>query len=165
MALITEDGTARADAESFASVAAADAFHLSRGNVSWAAIATVDKEAALRRATDYLGQEYAMRWRGVRLTTTQALDWPRFNVQIEGRPYSYLLPNIVPPQVVQACCELSIRALSGPLAPDVGRVVKEKTTGPIKTVYADGAPPYTQFRSVGLLLAPLLGSKLKMVRG
>ena len=78
MSLIVEDGTGRADAESYASVSVADAYHTARGNTAWAALATTAlKEAALRKATDYLGQTYGLRWKGYRMTTTQALDWPR----------------------------------------------------------------------------------------
>ena len=72
MALITEDGTGRADAESYCSVAAADAHHAARGAAAWAALTTEAKEQALRRATDYMGQIYGPLWAGHRSLPTQA---------------------------------------------------------------------------------------------
>lgn len=171
MSLITEDGTGRADAESFASLAAADAYHASRGNVAWAGALAADKENALRRATDYAEQEYRSKWRGARMSLTQSLSWPRLNVQLDdvgyGRIAAYVQPNTVPPQVVQACCELAIRALQGPLAPDLQRQIIAETTGPIRTEYAVGAPEYVRYRAVDLLLKPLLASSgmgIQMVR-
>ncbi|HEX5126495.1 MAG TPA: DnaT-like ssDNA-binding protein [Rhodocyclaceae bacterium] len=171
MSLITEDGTGRADAESFASLAAADAYHASRGNVAWAGALTADKENALRRATDYIGQEYRTKWKGRRTTMTQALDWPRYEVKLDdvgfGRYAAYVQPTIVPAQVVQACCELAIRALSGPLAPDLQRQIIAETVGPLRTEYAAGTPEYVRYRSVDLLLKPLLASSgmgIQMVR-
>lgn len=162
MPLITEDGSGRADADSFASLAVADAYHVTRGNVSWAGTMMADKEAALRRSTDYMEQEYRTKWRGARLSLAQALAWPRLNVQLDdvgyGRISAYVPPNTVPVQVSQACCELAFRALSGPLAPDLERQVIAKTIGPIRTEYAAGSPEYVRFRAIDLLLKPLLSS-------
>ena len=58
MTLIVEDGASRADAESLASVEQADLHHSSRGNARWASLTVMEKEQALRRATDYVGQMY-----------------------------------------------------------------------------------------------------------
>jgi hypothetical protein len=82
MALIVETGQAGSTSESFASVADADLYHSNRGNTAWAAIAsTALKEAALRKATDYMEQSYRLRWLGYRHTEAQALSWPRDEVQ------------------------------------------------------------------------------------
>ncbi|HWH74773.1 MAG TPA: DnaT-like ssDNA-binding protein, partial [Methylibium sp.] len=86
MALEVEDGTAKSDAESYVSVAEASAYHSLRGNTLWATMSEGEMEAALRRATDYLVQTYRDQWAGYRATTTQALDWPREEVQIKDAP-------------------------------------------------------------------------------
>ena len=39
MSIVTEDGSGRADAETFISVADASAYHADRGNAAWAALA------------------------------------------------------------------------------------------------------------------------------
>ena len=52
MSLVVEDGTGKADAESYISVADADTYHSNRGNTDWAALTTTEKEQLLRGATD-----------------------------------------------------------------------------------------------------------------
>ena len=171
MSLIVEDGSARADAESFASVDQADAHHTARGNSLWLTITATEKEQALRRACDYMEQMYRTKWKGARLTVTQSLDWPRIDVQLDdvgvGRLAAYVPTNVVPVQVVQACCEMAFKAAQGELAPDLQRQVIAKTVGPIRTEYAQGTPEYVRYRSIDLLLRPLLqagGTGAQLVR-
>jgi hypothetical protein len=162
MTLIVESGAALPDAESYASVAQADAYHEARGNSQWSLLSDVEKEHALRRATDYMLQMYRTKWKGLRANLSQALDWPRFNVQLEdvgfGQFMAYVPVNTVPQQVIQATAEMALRAAAGELAPDLQRTVAEKTIGPIKTVYAAGAPEYVRYRAIDNLLKPLLAS-------
>lgn len=166
MALVVEDGTGKADAESFISVADALAYHEARGNAAWAAVATdTVREQLLRKATDYMEFAYGQRWKGVRTTTTQALSWPRSGVFINDN----LIPsNVVPTAVQRACAELALRAVSGDLAPDLGAQVKSETVGPLATTYADGARQQTKYQAVDSILSGLLdGSSgmIKLVRG
>jgi hypothetical protein len=171
--LIVEDGTGRADAESYCSVADADKFHMARGNESaWVDLDTDVKEQYLRAATDYMLQMYRSRWKGCRRIITQALDWPRYSVELSDvgmGPYrAYEKTDIVPALVRDACATLALKAKSGELAPDLKRTVKQKTIGPITTIYADGAPEYVRYRAIDLMLAPYLcgsGTSGRMVRG
>jgi hypothetical protein len=170
MSLIVESGTGLADAESLASVADADTYHSSRGNVLWSSMTTEEKEQALRRGTDYLAI-YRTKWKGRRASLTQALDWPRYDVQLDdvgfGRYAAYVPVNTVPKEVVQATCSMALKAAGGELAPDLQRQVIEETTGPIKTKWAEGSPEYVRYRAVDLLLKPLLelgGMGVKLVR-
>jgi hypothetical protein len=168
MALVTEDGTAKADAESYASLADADAYFTGRGNATWAALSTEAKEQALRKATDYMGQVYRMRWAGYRKTDTQALDWPRYAVP---KPdfyayYAYYGEDDVPAEVVRACCELAVRASASDLAPDVGRRKLREKVDVIEVEYDPSAAAYTTYRAIDALLAPLLtaGGSARVVR-
>lgn len=170
MSLIVETGQGGADSESYISVAACLAYHAKMGNDQWATITTTQQEQALRRATTYM-QIYRPRWKGVRTSQTQALDWPRYSVQLPDVGYgsvaAYVPWTVVPIEVQNACAELALRASAGPLAPDLKRTVKEKTIGPITTVYADGAPEYVRYREVDHMLAPYLagsGTSGRMVR-
>ena len=52
--LIIETGTGAPDAESYASIAAADARCASLGLTAWAALAEADKEIALRKAMIFM---------------------------------------------------------------------------------------------------------------
>jgi hypothetical protein len=161
MTLIVEDGTARVDAESYASVAETSTYFQNRGQGdAWDKID--EQEAALRLATTYMEEAYRMRWKQYRVTSTQALSWPRAWVTLPDAPYgygsqaAYVPNNVVPKEVKQACMELALRAGTGDLAPDLERAAKVERIGPIEVQYDDSSPYYTQFRSIDLLLAPYL---------
>lgn len=164
MALVVEDGSGLPDAEAYCSAADADEFHATRGNAAWAARSTEAKEQALRRATDDMLQQYSGRWKGERISASQALDWPRDGVVIDGFE---LRSDEVPAAVVRACAELALRALSGALTPDEGPGVKSKTVGPIEIVYQDGARDEKRYLAVENLLRPYLrgaASQITLVR-
>lgn len=107
MALVTEDGTGLANAESYLSVSDADTYWSNRGDTVWSAAATANKEEALRRATQYLDSTF--RWVGVLKDLDQALGWPRSGAEDhEGRD----LVDQVPTLLEQATAELAKAALS-----------------------------------------------------
>lgn len=152
MSLIVETGTGIANAESYISVVDATNYHAARGNAAWAALASdTEREQLLRKATDYMQSFYAGRWKGVRLTGTQSLDWPRSAVVVDGYQVAFL-----PADVAKACAELALRAAAGDLAPDVGAQVVSKTVGPISVTYAAGARQSTAFKAVDQLLGRYL---------
>jgi hypothetical protein len=126
MSLTVEDGTGLADADSYVSVAQADAYHSAMGNSGWSG-ETVALEAALRRATQYIDARYT--FRGVRLNPAQALAFPRVtDCAAAAWP---------PRNLVAACAELALRALSGALVADEDPVaVTKEVVGPIEVDYA-----------------------------
>lgn len=164
MSLIVEDGTAKADAESYVSVAEASAYHAARGNAAWAALASdTVREQLLRKATDYMLQYYRSMWKGLRSTVTQALDWPRANVELSdmGTYYGYgaiVANNVVPLEIRTACADLALIAATDELAPNIGQLVRREKIGPIETEYAENAPAYTIYRAVAMKLAPYVGT-------
>lgn len=120
--LVVEDGSCRPDAESYASVAVADAYHQARGNPGWTGVARQTgadavKEAALRKAASYLDGTYRARYVGRKRSGEQALAWPRISaVDTDG----WILPiDSVPPAMVRAACEVALRAMGGDIQPDV----------------------------------------------
>lgn len=151
MALVVEDGTGRADAESYCSVAAATAYHAARGNAAWAALAddTV-REQLLRKATGFMA---SYGWKGTRVAGAQALDWPRIGVAANG----FLVPSdVVPLAVQQACAELALRAASADLAPDLGPLATRVKVGPIEEEYAEGGRQSTVYVAVSIMLGAYL---------
>lgn len=152
MALVTEDGTGLADAESYSSVSTADDYFADRGNTAWVELETSAKEAALRLATDYMGAAFGRLWRSERLTDTQALDWPRLGWA--G----------VPVPVVRSCCELALRASAGPLMVDEGPQVASEQVGPIAVAYAEGARQNARYAAVWAMLGPYLNPHLVVER-
>lgn len=161
MSLIVEDGTGLSTAEAYISVADADAYFLARGNAAWAALTDATaKEAALRLGADYMEGAYGQRWKGCRISQTQALSWPRDGVVVDG----YTLPDDeVPLQVARANAELALRASAGTLLADQGAQVTQETVGPISVTYADGARQGMAYKQVDAMVASLLAYGLGQV--
>lgn len=154
MALIVEDGTGLASAESYASVAEAKAYWTARvpkfGDIS--ALSDVTIEGALREATQYIDGRY--RFRDVRLLTTQALSFPRSAaaVDYDGQPIPAL-----PARVKSSTIELAFVASDGTdllPASDRGGLIKSETIGPLSTTYMDSAPPGPAYLTVDNFLRP-----------
>lgn len=136
MALTLETGALVPNANAYVAIADCDAYHVDRGNDAWGTASDAQKTAAIINATAYLDGKYRARWRGWRVSLSQSLEWPRYNVDIPGGgPAGFAgLSNWVPsdsiPRLLQdAVCELALRALSGPLAADItpaDRVARKK---------------------------------------
>lgn len=157
--LTNETGAGLAEAESYASIVQADARCASLGLTAWAALAETSKEIALRRATLFMAT-YRTRWAGCRVYQRQALDWPRYNVFVDG----FTVPSTaVPVDVVNACIDLAVRAGNGEdLLPDLdtgSNAIKKDKTGPLETEYFQNTTDARErFVAVDALLAPYFGS-------
>lgn len=156
MSLTVETGTGSASAESYISIADATTYHAARGNAAWAALATdALREAALRKATEYMVNTYRNRWQGTRKTENQALCWPRYSVVVEG----YLIDDASVPEIVKrACAELALKASAADLAPDLTQGVISEQVGPIAVTYDKNSPQATRYRAIDAMLAPFLQS-------
>jgi hypothetical protein len=164
--LIVENGTGLANAESYISVAEANAYHAARGNTNWATISTGEAEQALRRATDYIEQVYRLRWQGNRVNSTQALSWPRAFVQPMDYQFSstafflgglyYLPADEVPQEVKHACAEMAFKAAGGELASDLTQGVIREKVDVLEVQYDPNSPQYTRYRAIDNLLRPFL---------
>jgi hypothetical protein len=161
MSLVVETGAGLANAESYASVAQADARMSGFGNDTWATLTTAEKEEALRRATTYMTAAYRENWVGRRNNLTQALEWPRYGVSVEGWPVSV---TVVPPDVVNACIDLAFKAAAGDLAPDLAPTIIREKTGPLETEWNRFSPSFVQFRAIDMMLSPYLTSSNSMAR-
>jgi hypothetical protein len=166
MPFVVETGAGLSTANSFASVAAADAYVAERGVTGWAGLLTADKQAALVKATDYLEASYRASWDGFRVSGTQALSWPRSDVIVDEFPVP---ANIVPLVVVNACIEMALRAVAGTtLIEDQGQLVIRERVDVIETEYAPFSDPSVKYPFVSRMLAPYLlsssGSGFAQVR-
>lgn len=161
MSLIVEDGSGVAGAESYISVAAADTYFNNVGSDAWAGLSTTEKEQALRKATLYISGEFRDRWAGVRVSATQALDWPRYLVPVRDAPggtrYPTFYPNTTVPLGVQyACAEAAVRASAGDLAPDLTRGVLTETVGTLSVEYDPNSPELPRYHAIERMLTPYL---------
>lgn len=157
MAIVVEDGTGKADAASFATVAAFKAHCDARG-VTYGSDATIEQR--LRVGFDYMIQAYRTRWAGYRSTTTQAGDWPRYDVPRRDLGLSaYYASNVIPAEIVQANILLAVRATPGEdLTPDETQAIKREKVGPIETEYQDFSSSGVSYPAVDKLLAPFLAN-------
>jgi hypothetical protein len=163
--LITETGAALANAESYCTVAFATDYHSARGNAAWLSLAddTV-REALLRKATDAMLALYRERWKGVRATATQALDWPRLDVVVDTYARA---ADEVPQEVQKACAILALKAISGDLDPDPTQATKKKKVASLEVEYYEPAQALRLHKSVTDLLSPFLtgaGMSIRLVR-
>lgn len=172
MALIVETGQVVAGANCYVSLEDCTSYHQLRGNSAWTG-ADTDKETAIVRAAQYLN---GLNWQGYKTNFRNPLAWPRNEVVLEGGNYlsypdysdSYFPSNEVPQEVIDANCELALRALTSNLNPDLdrgGMIIREKVDV-LETEYAPGAPPGWTRPTVDTLLAPYLmaASSIRLVR-
>ena len=164
MALVIEDGTIIAGAESYVDVTSADTYHSNRSNAAWAAATTANKEAALRKAAAYLDGHYRNRWKGCRVQTLiQPLEWPRESVVVQG---GYTFPsNSIPQRLKDAQCELALRALSGDLATDAANNVRREKIDVIETEYFAGTTNQVVYTAVEQLISDYLKNSNNLMRG
>ena len=117
LALIKEDGTGKADADTYADVADGDAYH--EGHLyatAWTGASADQKAAALVMATRLIDGEY--QFQGKQTTDSQSLSWPRCRCVDPDRDAAatigrlpvrenWLPENLVPKQVMAATCEMA----------------------------------------------------------
>jgi hypothetical protein len=133
MALIKEDGTIVADANSYADEADADAYQADRGRVGWLDATTEVADAALVRATDYIEGRFGLKFIGQRIGDVQTLSWPRKNAVYvaTGNPFP---DDEVPVDIVNACI-LYADQIIGPDGDDLEAMTELSV---IPTVSPDG---------------------------
>lgn len=136
MAIVVEDGTGLADANSYVSIAYADSYFYDRGNSVWDTYTPENKAQALILATEYLDMYY--NYTGYKSSSTQALDWPR--------DYAYDVDSNeitdIPVTLKKMTCEAAVRAIASELQPDLesGRTIqREKIANAVEVEYAEGS--------------------------
>jgi hypothetical protein len=153
MALIIETGTGGSTSQSYATVAYALSYHEARGNNTWATITTLQQEQALIRACDYIEQVYGQTWQGFRVNSTQALSFPRSSVFIHG----YLkASDEIPTILINAQCEMALKAAQGELLPDLERGVTREKVGSLEVEYDRYSPQSKRYLVIDNLLKPLM---------
>lgn len=165
MALTVETGAGLSNAESYISVSDANAYVAAYkgANATWDAASTSTKEIAARQATQYLDGCFS--WDGVASTTTQALRWPRIGAYNEN---GLSLDATVPTKLAQACAEVMYLIVTGEtITTNVSRGdrVKRSQVDVISIEYEDGAPQQPSFPQVNRLVAGLVISSNRVIRG
>lgn len=141
MSLIVEDGTIVTGAESYVTLAAADAY-LQRAakGAEWAAKPDATRENLLVQAARII--DATVTWAGTKASFTQPMQWPRVNVPYDGVDPSgfpgtvpavrsgYYPESTIPPEVKQAQMEMAILQMEGDrAAPWDGSGIKRVNLG------------------------------------
>lgn len=135
MDLVIEDGTARSDSNSYATVADLRAYAQLRG----ATVPTKDTdcEVLLIKAMDKM-ESARDHYQGMLTKRTQALALPRSGMYIDNWP---VLSTEIPRQAIQAQCAFAIEAQTTDLLPTTAAnssgPVTNKTVGDISISYAN----------------------------
>jgi hypothetical protein len=153
LVLIKEDGTGRVDANAYADVADADAYH--EGHLyatAWTAATPEQKATALVMASRLIDSLY--QFGGTRVSLEQGLQWPRYGcydpdnaeggLYVAGVSYRlqgssglrYVPDNIVPLGVRNATCEMARELIvADRTAAPVGEGLKYQNVGSTQTGY------------------------------
>jgi hypothetical protein len=133
MALILIATPGASDANAYATVAEADAYHEAHlYATAWTGATTQQKEIALVMATRWLDAK--CRWRGTATSDTQALGWPRYDVLDPNTGYS-LAWDAIPRQVREATAEAARTLLQGDRTADndvEAQGLKRLKAGPVE---------------------------------
>lgn len=171
MTIVVEDGTVGAAGSprpnSYVTVDEFTTFNELRGLTDVAESDDDDKESALIKAADYLGQKYRLMWKGSRIEAFQPLDWPRRGVDVPdffdpffkqtNVPISFhdtlFVPEDVVPQEVKDAQMLIANATysggvsSGVLQPALGRTTKREKLGDLEVEYMDALDGHTRIET------------------
>lgn len=152
MALDSTVGGANAD--TYGTIAEADAYFAGRQTSAWAADITA-KELALRAAATYLDNAYKGRWKGQRATELQTRSWPRYDaVDADGYVISW---TAIPLNLKRAQFEAAKLLAAGTvLEATVARTVKSERIGSIAVEYSDGAAQTAQYPQITNYLSDLV---------
>jgi len=150
-------------ADSYTSVAAADTYHMARGNELWGNADGTTREVALVRACDYLERGYGRLWQGARTTLEQRLSFPRFGI-------GNLRSTEIPSWMIEAQCEAALLELKRPgclsESWNEGGSLAGEREGEISKSYRPGIETLRKFPPIYGILAPHIRnpSQVKMER-
>ena len=146
--IIVEDGTGKADSNSYITESGLTAYATDRG-ISF----SVSTAVLLIQAMDFIEQQS---FKGDKLTGAQALVWPRGNVSLDG--YAVATDSI-PKLLADALCEvaMAIDVGSNPLA-TIGRAVKREKIDVIEVEYMDKAADQPWLTAAHAKLSKLIKS-------
>lgn len=167
MAIVVEDGTGLADANSYISTDYLIAYAIDTGQTD--ALSGGDPAAAAIRATTWIEGNFRSQFPGTPVNgRDQALHFPAED-GIDANGYD-IPSDEVPVEVQKATAEAALRELAsaGSLSPDqaVGSsVVKREKVGSLEVEYAvadGGIPAAPWFPTIAGILAPLIGGTSPM---
>ena len=153
MALIIEDGSNVANANSYVTLTEVRAYALARGVTL--SIIDSDVEVLVIKAMDYL-ESLRNKYQGTKTYTDQALQWPRENVYIDGiLQANDSIPELLKDAECRAVMEINNEI--DLLPTETGLGIKKEVVGPIEMEYfKDIGITGSVSAALNALLEPLL---------
>lgn len=158
MALIIEDGTIVAGANSYVTDVEYVAYALARG-ISLSVDQTV-RETDLVSGRDNLDYNYEHKLQGERVSCEQELAWPRYDVYLHG---CYIASNSIPDQLKSAQMELAIESQNNILYKSTDGEVKKKSSqvGSLKIENFEGNSSKQPYHAkANMIIKPFLESSV-----
>lgn len=161
MALIVETGSGtNPGANSYATLQDLRDYASARG-VDLSSVTDADAEVLMIKAMDYL-ESLAPKYKGMKATLAQPLQWPRVDVWGVGFFDALLPSNEIPRELIYAQLSLAVEAFAGndlmPNDDGKGAIIKERIEGAIEIAYQNSGgtkrPP--AFSKANALLSSLL---------
>ena len=133
MTLIVETGSIVSGANTYVDLADVRAFASARGITVSTDDTTLEQQ--IIKAMDYVESKRNL-FQGYKVDSTQPLQFPRYNVYIDGYLNDYAS---IPNDLLNAVCQTVVEITNGTdLTPTVTeRPIIRDTTGPLTTVYSD----------------------------
>lgn len=153
MALVIEDGSGVAGANSYIDVTAARAYASARGLSLPATDA--DVEVLLIKAMDFI-EAFRTEFQGLKTDTAQALQWPRTGATLDGYEVaSDTIPTVLASAQAQLAADANLQEL---MPTRTGREVVMEKVDVISVQYAESGDtnPQPIFTKAEALLKPLL---------
>lgn len=178
MAIIKEDGTIIAGANTYATLQEVDTYHEERLNTAWTNADDETKEAAMLRATAGMESHYRDRWIGYKsnhnaVNAPQFTAWPRKEDKEESLDNGYVLADMtklvdndgieigvdeIPALVVQAYKEICLIEIAEPFVSvrlSRNDMLKYQRVDVIEQEWLRNAPAVTSFPHIDALLSGL----------
>lgn len=111
MAFIVEDGSNVENANAYVTVEYADAYFTDRGNDTWLALTTDQKQQRIIVATQYIDTRWYGEFKGRYAYDEQSLEFPRdvwIREQEDPETHEVVSVPYIPSPLLKACCEYAI---------------------------------------------------------
>lgn len=131
--IVVEDGTGLVNSNSFCSVAEADSYFTARGITTWTSLTLEKREFALIKATDYINS--AFKFRGKKMTPTQALNFPRTKLVDDDGYTVEGVPNKLKEAVFECASIVSSGKEMFSKQESKGAIVSENIAGALSFTY------------------------------
>ncbi len=129
-----EDGTGKADATSYATVAQFQQYWLDRG-ITLSTADVTNAEAYLNQASDYIDTHYDFIGAPT-YPDVQALEWPRYISEQSGLQRKIVDSDEIPAALIKAVCWLAYQVRNGQLDTVKSSVISESYGG-VSKQYAE----------------------------